>query len=83
MVRSTKCDTFMLGGGGGRGLYIKVNSLLLEFLGTIFAYGQTGTGKTYTMEGTSDKIINKIEEGTSTITRVEILQPVPSDSKTF
>ncbi len=27
-------------------------SLSLHFLGTIFAYGQTGTGKTYTMEGT-------------------------------
>ena len=24
------------------------------FLGTIFAYGQTGTGKTYTMMGESD-----------------------------
>ncbi|XP_060923632.1 kinesin-like protein KIF3B [Limanda limanda] len=28
-----------------------VNSVLLGFNGTIFAYGQTGTGKTYTMEG--------------------------------
>ncbi len=25
--------------------------LVLRMLGTIFAYGQTGTGKTYTMEG--------------------------------
>lgn len=31
--------------------YIKVKSILLECLGTIFAYGQTGTGKTFTMEG--------------------------------
>uniref|UniRef100_A0A1I7WAK4 Kinesin-like protein n=1 Tax=Heterorhabditis bacteriophora TaxID=37862 RepID=A0A1I7WAK4_HETBA len=28
-----------------------VNSVLNGFNGTIFAYGQTGTGKTYTMEG--------------------------------
>ena len=34
-----------------------VNSVLDGFNGTIFAYGQTGTGKTYTMEGklTNDK----------------------------
>ena len=29
-----------------------VESVLNGFNGTIFAYGQTGTGKTYTMEGT-------------------------------
>nr|CAD7580135.1 unnamed protein product [Timema californicum] len=28
-----------------------VSSVLDGFNGTIFAYGQTGTGKTYTMEG--------------------------------
>jgi hypothetical protein len=28
-----------------------VTSVLDGFNGTIFAYGQTGTGKTYTMEG--------------------------------
>lgn len=28
-----------------------VDSVLNGFNGTIFAYGQTGTGKTYTMEG--------------------------------
>lgn len=28
-----------------------VDSVLMGFNGTIFAYGQTGTGKTYTMEG--------------------------------
>ena len=28
-----------------------VNSVLEGFNGTIFAYGQTGTGKTFTMEG--------------------------------
>ena len=28
-----------------------VESVLRGFNGTIFAYGQTGTGKTYTMEG--------------------------------
>ena len=28
-----------------------VDSVLAGFNGTIFAYGQTGTGKTYTMEG--------------------------------
>jgi kinesin family protein 3/17 len=30
-----------------------VTSVLDGFNGTIFAYGQTGTGKTYTMEGWS------------------------------
>ena len=28
-----------------------IDSVLLGFNGTVFAYGQTGTGKTYTMEG--------------------------------
>nr|AIN36848.1 KIF3B [Eriocheir sinensis] len=31
-----------------------INSVLSGFNGTIFAYGQTGTGKTYTMEGIRD-----------------------------
>ena len=31
--------------------HILVNSVLGGFNGTIFAYGQTGTGKTFTMEG--------------------------------
>ena len=30
-----------------------VDSVLQGFNGTIFAYGQTGTGKTFTMEGES------------------------------
>lgn len=30
-----------------------IDSVLLGFNGTIFAYGQTGTGKTYTMQGLS------------------------------
>ena len=30
-----------------------VDSVLEGFNGTIFAYGQTGTGKTYTMQGTA------------------------------
>jgi kinesin family protein 3/17 len=30
-----------------------VDSVLMGFNGTVFAYGQTGTGKTYTMEGTT------------------------------
>ena len=29
-----------------------LDSVLSGFNGTIFAYGQTGTGKTFTMEGT-------------------------------
>jgi kinesin family member 11 len=32
-----------------------VNEVLEGFNCTIFAYGQTGTGKTYTMEGESKK----------------------------
>lgn len=31
-----------------------VNEVLDGFNCTIFAYGQTGTGKTYTMEGTTE-----------------------------
>ncbi|KAA0197417.1 hypothetical protein HAZT_HAZT011278 [Hyalella azteca] len=31
-----------------------IDSVLMGFNGTIFAYGQTGTGKTYTMEGLPD-----------------------------
>jgi kinesin family protein 3/17 len=31
-----------------------VDSVLAGFNGTIFAYGQTGTGKTHTMEGVKD-----------------------------
>ena len=33
-----------------------VSSVLDGFNGTIFAYGQTGTGKTYTMEGTKNDL---------------------------
>ncbi|TNN33694.1 Kinesin-like protein KIF3B [Liparis tanakae] len=33
-----------------------VESVLLGFNGTIFAYGQTGTGKTYTMEGVRNDV---------------------------
>ncbi|XP_061649610.1 kinesin-like protein KIF3B isoform X1 [Phyllopteryx taeniolatus] len=33
-----------------------VDSVLQGFNGTIFAYGQTGTGKTYTMEGTRNDL---------------------------
>ncbi len=32
-----------------------VTSVLLGYNGTVFAYGQTGTGKTYTMEGGPDE----------------------------
>lgn len=28
--------------------------LILSYNGTVFAYGQTGTGKTHTMEGKND-----------------------------
>ncbi|OTF83570.1 hypothetical protein BLA29_011269 [Euroglyphus maynei] len=34
--------------------HMLVESVLNGFNGTIFAYGQTGTGKTYTMEGVAD-----------------------------
>ncbi|XP_077569060.1 kinesin-like protein KIF3B [Stigmatopora nigra] len=36
-----------------------VDSVLQGFNGTIFAYGQTGTGKTYTMEGTRNDTENR------------------------
>lgn len=36
-----------------------VDSVLLGFNGTIFAYGQTGTGKTHTMEGIPDDPENR------------------------
>ncbi|CAN2389888.1 Belongs to the TRAFAC class myosin-kinesin ATPase superfamily. Kinesin family [Pristimantis euphronides] len=36
-----------------------VDSVLLGFNGTIFAYGQTGTGKTYTMEGIKGDLENR------------------------
>jgi hypothetical protein len=34
-----------------------IDSVLAGFNGTIFAYGQTGTGKTYTMEGEAHTIV--------------------------
>ena len=33
-----------------------VTSVLQGYNGTVFAYGQTGTGKTYTMEGGLDEV---------------------------
>ncbi|CAM1320682.1 KIF3B (predicted), partial [Pycnogonum litorale] len=36
-----------------------IDSVLNGFNGTIFAYGQTGTGKTYTMEGSKDDAENR------------------------
>jgi len=38
--------------------FFQVNSVLMGFNGTIFAYGQTGTGKTFTMEGIKDDAEN-------------------------
>lgn len=32
-------------------LYSTITTIFVCFAGTIFAYGQTGTGKTFTMEG--------------------------------
>uniref|UniRef100_A0A1B6D848 Kinesin-like protein n=1 Tax=Clastoptera arizonana TaxID=38151 RepID=A0A1B6D848_9HEMI len=40
-------------------VYPLVNAVLDGFNGTIFAYGQTGTGKTYTMEGSKNNDENK------------------------
>ena len=39
-----------------------VQAVLDGFNGTIFAYGQTGTGKTYTMQGTGLTFLLKIFE---------------------
>ncbi|CAG2164191.1 unnamed protein product [Oppiella nova] len=49
-----------------------VDSVLEGFNGTVFAYGQTGTGKTFTMEGSADKpgiIPNSFEQIFSCIAR--------------
>ena len=37
-----------------------VESICQGYNGTIFAYGQTGTGKTFTMEGVSKQILIKV-----------------------
>jgi len=37
-----------------------VNDVLAGYNATIFAYGQTGTGKTYTMEG---DIVDEVKKG--------------------
>ena len=39
-----------------------VEKVLEGFSATVFAYGQTGTGKTYTM-GTSNKEVSMVENG--------------------
>lgn len=56
-----------------------VNSVLQGFNGTIFAYGQTGTGKTYTMEG-----VNSTTHTSSTTRRASstILQSRDQEQKT-
>ena len=38
-----------------------VQNVLEGYNGTIFAYGQTGTGKTFTMEG--DRSVPELKEG--------------------
>lgn len=47
---------------GGRA---SVRALLEGFNGTIFAYGQSGSGKTFTMLG-PDEVVDAIKEGGST-----------------
>lgn len=56
IIRPKSLEKFPLFSSLQRDLYDEtfrplVESVLAGFNGTIFAYGQTGTGKTYTMEG--------------------------------
>lgn len=55
-LQGTKCVLLLPHSSKQQELYDEtfrplVDSVLNGFNGTIFAYGQTGTGKTYTMEG--------------------------------
>lgn len=44
-------DAVLQGYNGSIFIVSCLSLILLMFTGTIFAYGQTGTGKTFTMEG--------------------------------
>lgn len=54
-----------------------VNEVLEGFNCTIFAYGQTGTGKTYTMEGDSKKT-KVLYNLVSIINEMSVLHCMPS-----
>lgn len=59
-----------------------VNSVLEGYNGTIFAYGQTGAGKTYTMEGATSRVgkLKKKGKATSrTVQQVATKQPKIDD----
>ena len=55
---STQADAYIEGGRSS------VQALLAGFNGTIFAYGQSGSGKTFTMLG-PDSVVEAIKEGGS------------------
>lgn len=49
-----------------------VDGILKGYNGTIFAYGQTGTGKTYTMEGASLRLTSAIKRPISTSSKANL-----------
>ena len=53
---STQLDAYKYAG------YASVKALIEGFNGTIFAYGQSGSGKTFTMLG-PDSVVNAIKAG--------------------
>ena len=55
---SSQADAYLEGGRSS------VRALLEGFNGTIFAYGQSGSGKTFTMLG-PDSVVDAIKEGGS------------------
>ena len=55
---STQAEAYLEGGRAS------VRALLEGFNGTIFAYGQSGSGKTFTMLG-PDEVVDAIKEGGS------------------
>ena len=55
---SSQADAYLEGGRSS------VRALLSGFNGTIFAYGQSGSGKTFTMLG-PDSVVDAIKDGGS------------------
>lgn len=58
-----------------------VESVLEGYNGTIFAYGQTGTGKTYTMEGNGGKRKSSLSTSSTTSNRRDSRQSIANSAK--